>query len=227
MRKAACCRNRTEAEDSRHLALAFRIFLVIHTITLIVLYSYVVHKLGGDDVFWFLPYDLESLVIAVIVLNLLICFTGYAAASTETVFNWLLFHLFVMVLLLVEIVTAWFSSDVNGLVEYAHSVWEKQVSDDIEQLEEGLGCCGFDNITDRPVGSTNCSYTECCRAKMHDSMSFIRDTGTLVLFMDFVLVMFMDFAGCAICFHPTTLVRLADDGSGLIPTQSLTTITMH
>jgi hypothetical protein len=39
-------------------------------------------------------------------------------------------------------------------------------------------------------------------------MELARAAASIVMFVDFILVMFMDFAGCAICFHPTAFVTV-------------------
>jgi hypothetical protein len=200
-----CCRPRREEEERARFVFWFRAFVVVHTIIFALVLVGVVYALDSADVFWFLPFDLQSIVIAVIIFDLIIGISGYAAAGSDVTFLWIWFHLVVGILLVVEIGTSWLSSDIEGFINIAHETWGATGDDGIVDLETGWGCCGFDNITDRPQTIGNCSYAECCREKLGESMELIRDAASIVMFVDFILVTFMDFAGCAICFHPTAL----------------------
>ena len=41
-----------------------------------------------------------------------------------------------------------------------------------------------------------------CKIKLNDLLSNIRNYVSILLFIDFIFAMFIDFMGCAICFHP-------------------------
>lgn len=185
---------------------AFITFLVFQTLTLDVLCGITIYELLSADFDWFLPFDLLSLVIAVIILSFMILVSGYAAAVSNTFFTWILFHSLMGVLLMIELLTSWFSSDVDGFLRLAHNTWVSGSDTEISELQSDLMCCGFFNTSDRPP-SVRCliENPECCRAKLNIMMSVIRNTASVALFADFIFAMFIDFAGCGICFHPDTI----------------------
>lgn len=200
------CRKIQPHEEQGVMTKAFMVFLVIQTITLGILCGITVYALLAVNFDWFLPFDLLTLIIAVIILSILILVTGIASAVSNTVLAWMLFHAFMGVLLVVEILTSWFSSDVGGFLVLAESTWRQAIETDISELQDDLMCCGFENITDHPA-TVMCQndYTQCCRDKLHGIMLTIRNTASVAMFVDFVFAMFIDFAGCAICFHPDTV----------------------
>jgi hypothetical protein len=203
-------RRRREGKKKR-IVLAFKVFVVVHTIIFTLWFGEVFRTLGAADAMWFLPFDLPSIVMAVIILDLIIGISGCAAAGSDVIILWISFQLVVAILLIIEVGTFWLFADVEGLTNIARDTWAATDAEGIPALESAWGCCGFDNTTDRPDTIGNCSYAECCREKLGKSMELVRDAASIVNFVDFILVMFMDFAGCAICFHPTVDPRPVRD----------------
>ena len=203
-----CCRCRKiqPQEEKSIMIRAFISFLVVQTLTLDVLCGITIYELLSADFDWFLTFDLLTLVIAVIILSFMILVSGFGAATSNTFFTWILFHLFMGVLFIIELLTSWFSSDVDGFLRMAHRTWVSGTDAELRELQDDLLCCGFFNTSDHPP-SVVCPdhFSMCCRDKLYQLMSVIRNTASVSLFADFVFAMFIDFAGCAICFHPDTI----------------------
>lgn len=215
------CRKIQPHEEQGIMTKAFIGFLVVQTITLFVLCAITVYMLLEANFDWFLPFDLLTLIIAVVILNILILVTGIGSALSNTPITWILFHAFMGILLVVELLTSWFSSDVEAFLHLAKNTWRQAVDTDISELQDDLMCCGFENITDRPM-AVICQdeYTQCCKDKLHWIMLTIRNTASVALFVDFVFAMFIDFAGCAICFHPDVVTldqQMKEDDAALDP----------
>jgi hypothetical protein len=205
------CRKIDPAEENGVMVKAFVGFLLCQTVAIFVLCGLLVARLIKADLNWFLPYDLLTLVIAVVILSLIILATGLASASSNTLFAWVLFHVFVGVLLLVELITSWIASDTEGFLAAAHQTWLTAAVDDITDFQMGMGCCGFNNATDRPP-DTACPEDAddvSCHSVLWDAILVMRDIASVSMFVDFVFALFIDFAGCGICFHPD-VVTLED-----------------
>jgi hypothetical protein len=158
------------------------------------------------DLNWFLPYDLLTIIIAVVILSLIILVTGLASAVSNTLFAWILFHAFLGILLLVELLTSWITSDPKTILDAAHQTWLAAGADEITEMQLSLHCCGFGNETDRPSDS-DCpdAPLESCRSKLNRTITVMRDVASVSMFVDFVFALFIDFAGCGICFHPDVI----------------------
>jgi hypothetical protein len=160
-------------------------------------------QLYRADLFWFLPFDLFSIIIAVIILNFIILVTGVSAALTNISFAWFVFHVFVVVLFIIELLTPSFVSDISGLVHRAHTAWLDSTSDEIRDLQSLWGCCGFENMTDKPVNlPCPTEATQCCHDWLTWALSLFRNITVILLFLDFVFALLVDFAACGLCCHP-------------------------
>jgi hypothetical protein len=205
------CRKIDPAEESGVMVKAFIGLLLVQTIAIFAICGVLVSRLIKADLNWFLPYDLLTLVIAVVILSLIIFATGLASATSNTLFAWILFHVFLGVLLLVELITSWIASDTEGFLTAAHQTWLTAAVDDITEFQLDMQCCGFNNETDRPPGTACPDDTEdvSCHSVLWDAILLMRDIASVSMFVDFVFALFIDFAGCGICFHPD-IVTLED-----------------
>jgi hypothetical protein len=199
------CRCRPIPEEAEQLVLTriFIIFLVIQSIIHIGLCAVAVIGLSGADLFWFLPVDLFSIIVSVIILGLIILVVGYAAASTNTVFSWVLFHILLWAFIAIEIITPIMITDVPQLTNLAKQAWTQSTLDEMEDMQHEWGCCGFDNLTDTP-GNISCpaGATTACRDWISRNLALFRDATLIAVFLDMAFVLLIDFAGCGLCFHP-------------------------
>ncbi|OHT02208.1 Tetraspanin family protein [Tritrichomonas foetus] len=201
-----CCRKRKfrrirPEEEKSIISKIFIVFMVFQTLLLLVLCGITIYYLYQTNVQFFLQVDLLSLIIAVVILGILILVIGWSSAISNNWLLWVLFHIFMFILLIVEMLVSWYSSDVQNFLGAANHAWSTALEEDISEIEEDLQCCGYINATDRPV---DCSpgWENGCITKLTDLMLGIRNTASVALFVDFVFTLFIDFMGCAICFHP-------------------------
>jgi hypothetical protein len=173
---------------------AFIIFLVVETIGLMVICGVSLSKVSWIGIDWVLPFDLMSMIIAVVILSLIILVTGYGAAVSNACFIWLVFHIFLGILLVVEIIICWFSADVSGFMRIAQKAWRDADEQERREMEQDLSCSSWDGVGDRS-----------CRDVLQAAFTLIRNTTAICMFIDWVLVVFMDFVGYAICFHPDVM----------------------
>jgi hypothetical protein len=200
-----CCRwsKIPPAQEQRIISKSFGIFLVVHSLAHITLCAVAAAQLYNADLFWFLPFDLFSIIVGLIILSLIILVAGYAAASTNTVFSWILFHVFLWALIFIEIVTPFFLSDVHSLTELAHQAWIASTREEMLDMQALWDCCGFDNTSDTPNNNGTCSDTATpCRDWIFNRLTVFRNATVISLFMDFLFILLIDFVGCGICFHP-------------------------
>lgn len=192
------------SQEKQVITNLFIAFAVFQTIGLITLCGITIYYIYQTNVRFFLQVDLLSLVIAVVILGILILVVGWSSAKTDTWMLWLLFHFFMILLLLIEMILSWYSSDVQGFLSAARKTWDTGLDEAISEIEADLQCCGFANSTDSPVDCRE-SWENGCQRKLQSIMIGIRNTASVSLFVDFVFAMFLDFMGCAICFHPTVV----------------------
>lgn len=167
-----------------------------------------VKYVNKTDISNLLSVDIVTLLIAIIFLSLIIIVVGWASAISNATFAWIFFHIFMFALLLVEIVVSLFTSNLKGFLISANNHWDLIDDDERIEFQDDLGCCGFLNITDRSAGDCGSSNVGCL-FKLQDILITIRNTSSVAMFVCFVFGLFIDFAGCAICFHPD-VVTLAD-----------------
>ena len=178
----------------------FVIFMIVQTIFVMVLCGLSIAYLMSTHLSWFMPMDLITILIAVVILSLIVLILGLASASGNATFAWAWFHIFMLVLLGFEIIVSWFCSDANAFAVEAKSAWEAADKEDKTEIQNDLACCGFHDPTDNP--ELPCTHATGCEEKLYRVILNIRDVASIALFVDFVLALFIDLAGFAICFHP-------------------------
>lgn len=158
----------------------------------------------------FLSVDLITLLMSVVMLSLIVIVVGWASAVSNATFAWIFFHLFMFSLLLIEVIICFFASELSTFVPSAADLWKSSEERDLVELQSELHCCGLANITDSPAGG-GCpdGATEGCIQKLEQTLIMLRNTTAVAMFVCFVLGLFIDFAGCAICLHPD-VVTLAE-----------------
>lgn len=198
------CRTMTMDQEKYVMTHGFIFFSIMQTITVIILCSLSMVYLSAGNVSYFLPVDIVTLMIGIIFLSLIIVILAWSSALNNTSCLWAVFHCFMYALLLIEMAVSMLTSNVKQFVTTADQSWQKSEPQERLNIELDLSCCGFWNISDR--NSTPCpDTTRGCSTVIETIMTNLRNTASVALFVCFVFGMFIDFAGCGICFHPDTI----------------------
>lgn len=200
-----CCKKIRPEEEKQVMVKAFILLLVLQTVFVIILCVIAISNLNRANFSWFLPVDIITMLISVILMALILLVVGCASASSNIGFAWGAFHVFMFIFLVIELIISWFSSNVDGFVAAAGKTWSVADDDERAEMEGDLLCCGFINSTDRPALPCPTKDSPGCRDPLVRLLGAIRDTASVALFVDFVLAMFIDFVGCSICFHPNVV----------------------
>lgn len=219
-----CCRCHkiTTEEEKPIMIKVFIVFMVIQTIVVALLCAVSIYYIDLINMSWFLPVDVKTMMIAVIILGLLLLVLGWTSATSNTWFAWLLFHAFMIVLLLLEMIICYMSSNTAGFIKIAQNTWYSPTDiADLSEIQNDLKCCGFVDADDHPAPHCPVEATEGCKTKLSNVMNAIRNTASVALFIDIVFAMFIDFTGCAICFHPELIkYNEHDEEERLLPANS-------
>ena len=210
-------------QEKRVMINGFIVFSVMQSILVITLCSFSMYYLSSANVSFFLPVDIVTLMMGVIFLSLIIVILAWSSAINNMSCLWAVFHCFMLVLLLIEMVICMLTSNIAQFVSAAKNAWDVSENDEKLELELDLGCCGFQNISDDPGTPCPSDATVGCAVKIEDLMTLLRNTASVALFVCFVFGMFIDFAGCAICFHPDTISFLEHEREEALLTPSVTT----
>ncbi|OHT13734.1 Tetraspanin family protein [Tritrichomonas foetus] len=206
-----CCRFRQvkEENEKRLMTKTFEACVILQSIAVIVLCLISIYYFNSINISRYLPVDIVTMFIAVIFLTLIIIVVGWAAARSNTTFAWFFFHLFMVALLVIEIAVSLFTSDLSGFLKAAENIWNNDL-EDRRDLQMNLLCCGFLNYT-HPDENNQCppSASSNCEEKLTSILLTLRNTATVSMFICFVIGLFFDFAGCAICFNPD-IITVAD-----------------
>ena len=195
------CKKILPQNEKKVMINLFIVLICIQTILTITISANSIFYFNEANLNWFMPIDMITLISAVCILSLIVLIVGCASATSNTTLAWVFFHLFMFALLFIEMIVSWFSSDVQSIIKIAQRTWDLSYEDEKLELQDDLGCCGFSNVTDNPA--LPCTHNEIgCLTKLSSLMLQVRAISSIALFVDFMFSMFIDFAGCAICFHP-------------------------
>lgn len=203
------CRKIHPHEEKNLLIKVFIMFICIQTLFVVILCGLCIAQLSYVDLSFFISIDLMTMMIAGIFLSLIVLILGWAAATNNNTFAWAFFHLFMIVFMAFEVTVSWFSSDVGSLAKEAETVWHNAFDDEKSEMQSDLTCCGFKNMTDKPVLPCPQHAEVGCQVKLGYIVKYVQDISTVCLFVDFVFAVFLDFLACAICFNPD-IVTLED-----------------
>ena len=198
--RCCSCRKLTSNEEKKIISYTLIVFLLAQSLFIFVICYEGIINLLRANLSLFLPIDLVTILISVAILGLLILVIGISSTKTNIFFIWILFHIFLFLMLMIELFTTWVTSDINGIMNIAKKSWGKMLLDDIAELQFELNCCGFENMINASQCPVNADVP--CKIKLNDLLSNIRNYVSILLFIDFIFAMFIDFMGCAICFHP-------------------------
>lgn len=200
------CQPIPRKNEKKIMTKVFIAFIIIQTLFLIGLCIYTIIYIQNANVSWFLEVDVVTLLIALVFLSLILLIIGISSARSNASFSWALFHPFLFILLIILLVISWFTSNVTQTISSAQNTWKKASEQDIIEMQTDMQCCGFLNTSDR--NASKCPEKEniiCCKDQLTIYLNSIRNAASISLFVDFVLAMFIDFLGCAICFHPDVI----------------------
>ena len=203
------CRTLSLAEEKKAMIRTFMVFNSFQAILVIILCFLSIDYFHTTNFSDFFSVDLITLLMSVVMLALIVIVVGWASAVSNATFAWVFFHLFMVALLLIEVVICFFTSEFSIFMRSAADVWNTSDDEEKRDLQTDLHCCGLANITDRPVGECPNGATSGCLEKLEDILTTLKNTASVAMFVCFVLGLFIDFAGCSICFHPD-VVTLAD-----------------
>lgn len=183
----------------------FMFFIVIQSLTVTVLCIVSISYFTKTNVNIFLSVDIITLFIAVIILSIILIVVGWGSAVSNTTFAWYFFHFFMFALLIIEIMVSLYTSNLSSFMKTATHIWSKNEEDERLELQDGLKCCGLTNFT-KPSNANNCpiAATESCLDRLRSILVTLRNTSIVAMFVCIVVGIFIDFVGCALCFHPDT-----------------------
>ena len=209
------CHTMTMDQEKKVMINGFIVFSVIQTIFVIILCSISMAYLSNADVSFYLPVDIATLLIGIIFLSLILVIVAWSSALNNNYCLWAVFHCFMIFLLLTEMAICILTSNVESILQQAQNAFYKADVSERINLQLDLNCCGFLNTSDHEELPCPDGTDVCCAARIQNHMENLRNTASVALFVCFVFGMFIDFAGCGICFHPDTITydeNMMDDG---------------
>ena len=207
-----CCKfQRYSFKDEKTiLSKMFMFFIIIQSFTVTVLCILSITYFTQTNVNIFLSVDVITLFIAIIILSIILIVVGWGSAVSNTTFAWYFFHFFMFALLIVEIMVSYYTSNLSSFMKTATQIWSKQDEDERLELQSELKCCGLNNYT-IPNEENRCpkEAKDACLDRLRYILVTLRNTSIVAMFVCIVVGIFIDFVGCALCFHPD-IITLAD-----------------
>ena len=193
------------SEEESLMSKGFVLFCIVNFIVIIVLCSISITYITKTNVTSLLSVDVETIFIAVVFLAIIILIVGWSSATNNNFCLWLIFHVFMVVLLLLEVVVCLFTSNFQGFSQSLESEWGIIDEAQKNEIQIDLNCCGLHNITDQSVEPCPRNAENGCLNALDNVLYTVRNAASVAMFVCFTLGLFIDFAGCAICFHPDTI----------------------
>lgn len=197
-------------DEKTCLSKMFLFFIVIQSFTVTVLCILSITYFTQTNVNIFLSVDVITLFIAIIILSIILIVVGWGSAVSNTTFAWYFFHFFMFALLCVEIMVSYYTSNLSSFMKTATLIWSKTDEDERHELQSELKCCGLTNFT-KPTEKNLCpaDAKDACLDRLRSILVTLRNTSIVAMFVCIIVGIFIDFVGCALCFHPD-IITLAD-----------------
>ena len=192
----------TPEKEKRVMINGFVVFSIIQTLAVTIFCSISMYYISSANISFFFSVDLTTLLMTVILLSIIILIFAWSSALNNLCLLWFLFHCFMFILLVIEMAICMVTSNVDSFVNAAQKTWYSSEDSEKTDLEFDLMCCGFLNTSDQPGQPCPEGVDVGCAYKLEKLMTTIRNMASVALFVCFVFGMFIDFAGCGICFHP-------------------------
>lgn len=158
--------------------------------------------LNKTNISAFLSIDIVSLFISVIILCFIIIVVGWVAGVNNTGLGWIIYHICMVVLLLIMIVLSLSTANISSFTSAVNEAWDSANNALKSELQTDLTCCGFYNTTDRISEPCPSGADESCYSALHKLFAQLRFATSGMIFVLFILGVFIDMSGCAICVHP-------------------------
>ena len=199
-----CCRKIKPSEEKQAISKMFVVFNILQSIAIMILCSISIHFFSKANISSFIPVDIVTLFIAVIILSLILIVVGWSSAISNTSLAWTVFHCFMFILLIIELAVCLFTSNADGFIVSAGKNWVQSDFETRMEMQSDLNCCGFQNSTDNPAGDCASKTDKGCKESMSELFISLRNVASVAMFVCFVFGLFIDFAGFALCYHPET-----------------------
>lgn len=193
------------SEEQEVMTKGFIAFNIIQFIAITILCSISINKVAKTNITSFFPVDLETLFIAIIFLAIILLVVGWSSARHNNTCTWSVFHAFNSIMLIVEIIVCLMSSNLAGFTKSFSAEWKKADTITKYEIQLDLRCCGLENITSEQISPCPQGATEGCLEQIIVMMTTIRNAASIAMFVCFTFGLFIDFLGCAICFHPDVI----------------------
>lgn len=209
---SSCCRlpHYNSEDEKTCLSKMFMFFIVMQSFTVTVLCIISITYFTQTNINVFLSVDIITLFIAVIILSITLIVVGWGSASSNATFAWYIFHFFMFALLIIEIMVSYYTSNLSSFITTLTLIWNNNEEDERLELQEELKCCGLKNFTN-PDGLNKCPKEAkfSCLDRLRSILITLRNVSIVAMFVCIVIGIFIDFVGCALCFHPD-IITLAD-----------------
>ena len=193
-------------EEKTLLMSMFKYFIIIQSFVVTVFCILSITYFSKVNISSFLSVDIVTLFIAVIFLSLILIVVGLGASISNTSFTWYIFHAFMLILLIIEVAVTLYASDMSSFVKTASEIWMRGDEEERVMLQQELNCCGLKNFTVPNEDNRCLSKAEsACIDKIRNTLEKIRNVSSVAMFVCLSFGIFIDFLGCAICFHPETI----------------------
>ena len=148
------CKKFYPQDEKKLMIQVFSFFVVINCFASIGICAYTIFQCNLVNINWFLPIDIITILIALIILNIIILVVGISSAITNASFTWMFFHIFMISMLSIQLIMSYFTSNSNKVTGFAESAWINAYEDERSELQTDLLCCGF-------IDSTHYPYLPC------------------------------------------------------------------
>ncbi|EAY20010.1 Tetraspanin family protein [Trichomonas vaginalis G3] len=197
-----CCSKIPKNKELKVFGIGFAIINGIQSIAVMILCAVAVHYFGKTNISSFLPVDMISLFISVIILGFIIIVVGWVAAVNNTGLGWIVFHCCMAVLLIIEVFLVVSTSSYSGFVKTVSNNWYSFDDPTKYELQSDLSCCGLSNSTDSPALPCPGSSTKPCMKELTSLYNRIKRITSTAMFVCFIFGIFIDMSGYAMCINP-------------------------
>ena len=170
------CKVMTMDQEKKVMQNGFIVVSILQSIVVTALCAVSIKYLSGADVSFFLPVDIVTLLMSVMLLSFVVVIMSWASALNNNSCLWSVFHVFMFVLLLIEMVICMLTSNLQSFLNSAQKEWTYADKSTRLDLQLDLDCCGFINITHMPEYPCPQYATEGCMIKLQKLMEIVRNT---------------------------------------------------
>lgn len=198
-----CCKEKVEPKDEvRVIGDWFKGVNTFASIGIIILCGFSMSFFESTNISSFLPIDIISMIISVIILCFIIVVVGWTAAINNTGLGWIVYHCCMGVLIIIEVILSISTANFDGYIKTFGETWDTADDSTKSELQSGLLCCGYLNVSDRPALPCLNKVSVSCLSKFKELFLKIRWVTSTSMFVCFIICLFIDMAAYAMCIHP-------------------------